>query len=87
MGFCSERVPSSESCSAGDHCLLPGSSVENQMEMSGTPSWVPPNQTQPRRPSGRVSRLAAWLCTVGAGRYAKSAPSACLTVPSGVMAL
>src|SRR3712207_7926235 len=38
--------------------------------MSGTPSWVPPNHTQPRSPLPRVIRLAACTCTVDVGRKA-----------------
>src|SRR3954463_8639287 len=38
--------------------------------MSGTPSCVPPNHTQPRSPLPRVMRLAAWTCTVVDGRNA-----------------
>src|SRR4051794_610941 len=67
-GFCSERRGSSDSWTAG--VQRSPASRENQMEMSGTPSWVPPNHTHPRVPSGSVIRFAACTCTVVEGRKA-----------------
>src|SRR6516165_5192379 len=51
--------------------------------MSGTPSCVPPNQTQPASPPANGMMLAAWFCTQGEGRKASrrsASDSAALTM-------
>lgn len=84
-GFCSERAGSSERRTGSVHVVVPGASLENHTLMSAMPSCVPPNQTQPRSPPGSTVRLAAWLCTVGAGSVvsvrSKPSRSRLVTVP------
>ena len=60
LGFCSERVASSEIFTGAVHWLSPAGRRLPTMEMSALPSSEPANQTHSRSPFCSSSRSAAW---------------------------